>query len=327
MKDFINRIIACFIPVAKWRRAFRNKYIDDIPRKVREMNDKLDYCIDLLKATTDITKLAPAHGKLRKVQQGSAKLLQIIDTICKKHKLQYWLHYGTLLGAVRHGGFIPWDDDIDIGMMREDYDKLINILGQGTYRKTTGNITFNVGDILKVFYKDTPARVDIFPFDVYYKPIKDIEEKDELLKDLKDVRKKHIHWDWKHLVGFWPDEIPSTDLSYNDIRALSNQYIMHNKKPAADGAIFRGIETQLSPDSTRIYSRDALFPLKTVSFEGLMVYAPNKTDEILFESYGDIYQFPRDVWPHHALMQKSDADQVIKINDLLDTTVEKILKE
>ena len=54
-------------------------------------------------------------------------LLHMFDTVCKKHQLRYFASDGTLLGAIRHHGFIPWDDDIDIAMLREDYDKLCKI--------------------------------------------------------------------------------------------------------------------------------------------------------------------------------------------------------
>ena len=55
--------------------------------------------------------------ELRNTQMG---ILDYIDDLCRKHGLKYWIDYGTLLGAVRHKGYIPWDDDIDISMMRED---------------------------------------------------------------------------------------------------------------------------------------------------------------------------------------------------------------
>ena len=53
------------------------------------------------------------------------EVMDEIHRICRDHGLRYYLFYGSLLGAVRHGGFIPWDDDIDIVMMREDYEVLI----------------------------------------------------------------------------------------------------------------------------------------------------------------------------------------------------------
>ncbi len=62
------------------------------------------------------------------LQERMLEMLRYLDQICQKHKLTYWLSSGTLLGAVRHGGFIPWDDDIDIDMPYKDVIKLTKIL-------------------------------------------------------------------------------------------------------------------------------------------------------------------------------------------------------
>lgn len=70
----------------------------------------------------------PNGSTLRRQQLRMFEMLQYIDTVCKNHGIRYWLCSGTLLGAVRHGGFIPWDDDVDIEMLREDYRKFVKVM-------------------------------------------------------------------------------------------------------------------------------------------------------------------------------------------------------
>lgn len=69
----------------------------------------------------------PDGSLLREMQLKMVEMLKYFDNICKKHDIKYWLSSGTLLGAVRHGGFIPWDDDLDVEMFPEDYKKMCEV--------------------------------------------------------------------------------------------------------------------------------------------------------------------------------------------------------
>lgn len=124
------------------------------------------------------------NDQLRRAQMIQLDILKEFHRVCHSNNLKYWLDSGTLLGAVRHKGFIPWDDDLDVGMPREDYEKFLQIaedeLGESFvvqhWRKTKGYY-FPFAKIRKVGtvwqemqvpkLEENGLYIDVFPYDKY----------------------------------------------------------------------------------------------------------------------------------------------------------------
>lgn len=93
----------------------------DIEKKVDDLNFKLDLILDHFISAKDAK---PASGELANRQCANNEILFEFDKICKENSISYWLDFGTLLGAKRHSGCIPWDDDVDVAMLESDFEKL-----------------------------------------------------------------------------------------------------------------------------------------------------------------------------------------------------------
>ncbi|MCM1010465.1 MAG: LicD family protein [Fusobacterium sp.] len=147
---------------------------------------------DFKDAGGKITDAPKADGPLRITQLANYQLLKEVDAYCRKHGLKLWLSFGTLLGAVRHGGFIPWDDDIDVEMLREDYEKLIELINSDDLDFYTEMVhpPKDTNVFLKIRHKKIAGLfMDIFPVDTLNTQLTE-QERLQLSAKIKSYRAK-----------------------------------------------------------------------------------------------------------------------------------------
>jgi lipopolysaccharide cholinephosphotransferase len=256
---------------------------------------------ELIKTTINIENMPKATGVLRDIQMISLGMLKEVERICKKHKLEYWLDFGTLLGAVRHKGFIPWDDDMDISMMSDSYEKFVAVVDE-ELADTNYRFIKVPSQIGKMVHKD-------------------------FMPHGKDETTKFIHWELKGKLSFALDIFPyyyaKNSLSYDElskylISACSDKtgifdgehvysdfkkaakevkkYISILKSDTVTDVVFLGPETRAY--QPRITGVKDLFPLGIVEFEGLQFPSPANPKPYLVDYYGDYMQLPGYVHTH-----------------------------
>ncbi len=246
---------------------------------------------------------------LHELQQVSLNLLLDVHQFCDAHKIKYSIAYGTLIGALRHKGFIPWDDDIDIIMMRDEYERFIKIYQDDYYKLIPGKdlanhyhvvisdnstqLVFNKNTANDYFYKGG-LWVDVFPIDSVpdkTSEYRSLMRKIHLMAGLEQASqyKKNIYrtlpyYLLKPFSGLFGKKALDLILSYNNkstsnVANLSLYYLNYPSFPAKYMDVFVDVE-----------------------FEGVKFKAMKHYDEFLKGIYGDYMQLPplEERIPRHA---------------------------
>ena len=265
-----------------------------------------------------ITDIPKATGVLRKFQLASIKLLLMVDKICKENNIQYWSDYGNLLGAVRHNGFIPWDDDCDIGMLRDDYLRFIDLISNNPEKYPDIYLVYDNNGKNRCFVKVKCKQfdgiaMDVFPYDLYYKKTTD-EEKEVLTQKIRKI----THSRWNAL--FKPFYIFSHTLMSKRLAKLTYKLINegHSVNKENKPSVFPAIDYP-QRNLNLVYDYEDLFPLKTLDFEGLEIIVPNNPHKVLTQEYGDYMVIPEDCYPRHIFYGNVDTTILDNfIEDMLD---------
>lgn len=240
---------------------------------------------------------------LKKLQRTELEILKDIDRVCRENNIHYFVIYGTLLGAIRHSGFIPWDDDIDIGMARDDFEKFIKIANN--YLKENYKVDYfnankiyylpfaKVRNINTVFNENVAAKykgnkgiyVDIFPFDnIKYDhhtkcsriklKIENVLHAIMLHKSTQNVCSKKI----RILSKFMSNRFANFLIKKISHGSSKYEYLIHYH--------IGGMKY------SKIYSKANFFPVSKMEFNGFNVSVPKNSDEMLRKFYGDDYMTP-----------------------------------
>lgn len=258
------------------------------------------------------------NGMMKRAWAEQIEVLSVVDALCRKYGIKWFADCGTLLGAVRHGGYIPWDDDLDICMLRDDYEKFLSVsseLPEG-YRVLTVDNTPDFDEMLaRVVNSDTitedaewltehhqfpfPAGIDVFPLD-YLIPDKDEEkERGQLISIVAAVSNKvnddnQDTEEMQELVGS-VEEMCAVKFDRNcslrwQLKKLLDKLFMLYTPGISD------IETE--PDEVVLmsywnthgdhkYKREYFEHTIKLPFETIMINAPAMYDSVLKIEYGN----------------------------------------
>ena len=234
-------------------------------------------------------KYNPDGSSLRRHQLRMLEILKYVDGICRENNINYWLSSGTCLGAVRHGGFIPWDDDVDIELLRKDYLKLEKILKKETKYdfQTWKTDPYYIARYAKL--RDKKSRIKEFGQDENYKYHGIYIDIFILERVPLSIGKKYGHAMFI-LLMMGGSKAKLKKIIY---RILKNAFYLSIFifrpffKLFTNPNILRYSYGSGFADKVRI--KNQLMPLKEIMFENQMFKVPYNTDLYLTNLYGKDY--------------------------------------
>ncbi len=262
---------------------------------------------------TDITTLPKAEGQIRDIQLANLELLKELDYVCKQNNLEYWLDGGTLLGAVRHKGYIPWDDDIDTAMPRKDYEKIIKAF-ETTSRNPDIFADYNPSEFqteksyfIKIQHKKCPHLfVDIFPFDTYGRTLTTEEQLKETI-NIKNIRSKDLK---RHINVFLSDkEIQNRINKLRELILFKNQE--NDKTDFVWGVDFKHTWKNW------FTAYNVVYPLKTIEFENIEFPCINNPHAYLTRLYKNYMDYPSKITFGHSAYETLCNEEQETIQQLI----------
>lgn len=250
-------------------------------------------------------------AKLKKIE---IEILKTLIDVCDQLGIEYFADGGTCLGAIRHGGFIPWDDDIDVGMTRTDYERFLkeapallpeNYILQTPHNEKNSPFVFSKVRVNGTEFIEYSCRgikmhhgvyVDIFPYDEMANDLQQAQ------KDYKRCKMRSRLFGWRQLPRTYQPPVGMMARLQAIIRKILHTVLqvvpasfllrrvdaVRMKYYGKDtGWLGKSFESKLVR-----HKRETIFPTKKWTFEGLQINIPGDHDQYLTNLYGDYMTFP-----------------------------------